>query len=56
MPDTSVHYAINLPYIEQFLNGSELLTKSNELLDFLPDILLPNLTFQQYSTDSQPVC
>jgi hypothetical protein len=49
--DTSVQYAINLPYIEQFFNGSELLRESNELLDSLPAILLPNLTFQQYSTD-----
>jgi hypothetical protein len=46
-----VQYAINLPYIEQFFNGSELLRESNELLDSLPAILLPNLTFQQYSTD-----
>jgi hypothetical protein len=49
--DTSVHYAINLPYIEQFFNGSELLAETNELLDFNPNILLPNLTFQKYSTD-----
>jgi hypothetical protein len=49
--DASVQYAINLPYIEQFFNGSELLRESNELLDSLPTILLPNLTFQQYSTD-----
>jgi hypothetical protein len=51
MPDPSVHYAINLPYIEQFFHASELLEETDQLLDFLPDILLPNLTFQQYSTD-----
>jgi hypothetical protein len=44
-------YAINLPYLEQFFNTSELLRESNELLDFLPDILLPNISFQQHSTD-----
>jgi hypothetical protein len=51
MQDTSVRYAINLPYIEQFFNGSELLAETTELLDFIPIILLPNLTFQKYSTD-----
>jgi hypothetical protein len=49
--DASVHYAINLPYLEQLFNTSELLRESNELLDFLPDILLPNISFQQHSTD-----
>jgi hypothetical protein len=34
MPDTSVHYAINLPYIEQFLNGSELRNRMNCLTFF----------------------
>jgi hypothetical protein len=51
LTDARVHYAINLPYIEQFFNASELLRESNELLDFLPDILLPNISFQQHSTD-----
>jgi hypothetical protein len=49
--DTSVRYAINLPYLEQLFNTSELLRESNELLDFLPDILLPNLSFYRHSID-----
>jgi hypothetical protein len=49
--DTSVRHAINLPYIEQFFNGSELLAETTELLDFIPQILLPNLTFQKFATD-----
>jgi hypothetical protein len=38
MQDTSVRHAINLPYIEQFFNGSELLAETTELLDFIPQI------------------
>jgi hypothetical protein len=47
MQDTSVRHAMNLPYIEQFFNGLELLAETTELLDFIPQILLPNLTFQK---------
>jgi hypothetical protein len=52
MQNTSVRHAINLPYIEQFFNGSELLAETTDLLDFIPQILLPNLTFQKYETDN----
>jgi hypothetical protein len=51
LADSSVRYAINLPYLEQLFNTSELLRESNELLDFLPAILLPNISFQQHSAD-----
>jgi hypothetical protein len=50
-PDASVQYAINLPYLEQFFNASELIVETDKLLHFLPEILLPNLTFQQASAD-----
>jgi ribosomal protein L9 len=51
LPDSSVQYAINLPYIEQFLNSSELIVADGQTVRFLPEILLPNISFQQYSAD-----
>jgi hypothetical protein len=50
-PDPSVQYAINLPYLEQFFNASELIAETDKLLHSLPEILLPNITFQQASAD-----
>jgi hypothetical protein len=50
-PDSSVQYAINLPYLEQFFNASELIVETDKLLHFLPEILLPNISFQQSSID-----
>jgi hypothetical protein len=50
-PDSSVQYAINLPYLEQFFNASELIVETEKLLHFLPEILLPNISFQQSSID-----
>jgi hypothetical protein len=50
-PDASVQYAINLPYLEQFFNASELIVETDKLLHFLPEILLPNISFQQASAD-----
>jgi nitrate reductase NapE component len=37
--------------LNSFFNSSELIEQANQLLDFLPAILLPNISFQQYSTD-----
>lgn len=51
MHDTGVRYAINLPNLEQFFNCTELLADTRDLLDFTPQILLPNLTFQKYETE-----
>jgi hypothetical protein len=42
-----VQYAVNLNFLQEFFNASELIPNSQQLLDYLPRILLPNLTFEQ---------
>jgi hypothetical protein len=42
-----VQYAVNLNFLQEFFNASELIPDSQQFLDYLPRILLPNLTFEQ---------
>jgi hypothetical protein len=42
-----VQYAVNVNFLQEFFNTSELIPDSQELLDYIPRILLPNLTFEQ---------
>jgi hypothetical protein len=42
-----VQYAVNLNFLQEFFNASELIPNSQELLDYIPRIFLPNLTFEQ---------
>jgi hypothetical protein len=43
----TVQYAVNINFLQEFFNTSELIPDSQELLDYIPHILLPNLTFEQ---------
>jgi hypothetical protein len=44
----TVHHAENINYLQQYFNTSELVPDNGELLSYIPNILLPNLTFEQY--------
>jgi hypothetical protein len=43
-----VRYAVNANFLQEFFNASELIPDNQELLNYIPNILLPNLTFEQY--------
>jgi hypothetical protein len=43
----TVQYAVNVNYLHQYFNTSELIPDNQELLSFTPHIFLPNLTFQE---------
>jgi hypothetical protein len=43
-----VQHAININFLQQYFNTSELVPDNQELLSYIPNILLPNLTFEQY--------
>jgi hypothetical protein len=43
----TVKYAVNVNYLHQYFNTSELIPDNQELLSFNPHIFLPNLTFQE---------
>jgi hypothetical protein len=42
-----VQYAVNLNFLHEFFNASELIGDSGKLLDYSPRIILPNITFEQ---------
>jgi hypothetical protein len=42
-----VKYAVNLNFLQEFFNASELIPNGQKLLDYQPRILLPNLTFEE---------
>jgi hypothetical protein len=56
MPDTSVHYAINLPYIEQFLTVQNYLRKRMNCLIFFQIFCCQTLLSNNIQPTSQPVC
>jgi hypothetical protein len=43
----TVQHAINIDYLQQYFNTSELVPDNQQLLSYIPNILLPNLTFEQ---------
>jgi hypothetical protein len=43
----TVQHAINVNYLHQYFNTSELVPDNQELLSYIPNIVLANLTFQQ---------
>jgi hypothetical protein len=43
-----VQHAININFLQQYFNTSELVPDNQELLCYIPNILRPNLTFEQY--------
>jgi hypothetical protein len=43
-----VQHAININFLQEYFNTSELVPDNQELLSYIPNILLPNLTFEQY--------
>jgi hypothetical protein len=43
-----VRYEANVNLLQEYFNASELIPDNQELLNYIPNILLPNLTFEQY--------
>jgi hypothetical protein len=43
-----VQYAVNINFLQEFFNTTELIPDSQEVLDYISNILLPNLTFEQH--------
>jgi hypothetical protein len=41
-----VQHAININFLQQYFNTSELVPDNQELLSYIPNILIPNLTFE----------
>jgi hypothetical protein len=40
-------YAVNVHFLQNYFNASELLADNKQLLDHMSELLLPNLTFQE---------
>jgi hypothetical protein len=43
-----VQYAVNVNFLQVYFNASELISGNQELRSYIPNILLPNLKFEQY--------
>ena len=46
IPTTTLEFPINIPYLQLYFNTTELLPDHQQLLNYLPQILLPNLTME----------
>jgi hypothetical protein len=43
--EPQVRYAVNVNFLQEYFNASELISSNQELLSYIPNILFPNLTF-----------
>jgi hypothetical protein len=45
--EPKTQYAVNVNFLHNYFNASELIPDNQQLLDSMPELLLPNLTFQE---------
>jgi hypothetical protein len=45
--EPKTQYAVNVNLLHHYFNASELIPDNQQLLDSMPELLLPNLTFQE---------